>query len=588
MRLGLSLALANRGPSTGGGAPPPAGGTIDLLWDGDLEPLIPVLSLDFPDPQVGDVVKLRRYIAGNYSSYDEATDTITSAPPDPVSPLDFDFGGNWPLDDYEVWAEQLRAAVQINTSNIEAVSITGDITAPILTLQEATVVTSTTATGAVTTNENDGTLFFIASTDVTAATKAQVESGQMHTGAAAAFADDQPVTAAGVQPVNFTGLTPGNTLYPQYMHKDAAGNQSDVVVVTDGFSTGPLLTLPTDAATSATTSSASVSTDTDNGTLFAVTTLSPTKPTALQVENGQNHLGAVTNNKSQAVTVIGVQNITGGFTGHTELTQGYTYFMHKAASGNRSSVSAADGFTTPAAYVATGVLFDGTNDYMKRGADLTGAGSSKLLTVSFWYKSGSDAASYRGVIIPASTINGSGGVNGGVTKTDTHNFRLHWCNSGNTPILDIKSSNNALQIADGWVHCIASVDLSNTGKRHLYMNDVSDLTVTTYTDALMDFASIIADWGVGGAPSGGTKMFGDLAELYFAPGQYIDLSVEANRRKFRSAIGKPADLGSDGSTPTGTAPLIFFKGGATGWATNAGTGGAFTITGTLTDSSTSP
>jgi len=82
----------------------------------------------------------------------------------------------------------------------------------------------------------------------------------------------------------------------------------------------------------------------------------------------------------------------------------------------------------------------------------------------------------------------------------------------------------------------------------------------------------------------------DCADYWFAPNVYIDFTQTANRRKFISAAGKPVDLGADGSTPTGTAPAIFLSGDAspTGFQFNKGTGGAFTLTGTLTNATTSP
>jgi hypothetical protein len=52
-------------------------------------------------------------------------------------------------------------------------------------------------------------------------------------------------------------------------------------------------------------------------------------------------------------------------------------------------------------------------------------------------------------------------------------------------------------------------------------------------------------------------IIGDLAELWFAPGVFIDFSIEANRRKFRKANGKAASLSNDGSGPTGTPPLFY-------------------------------
>ena len=59
----------------------------------------------------------------------------------------------------------------------------------------------------------------------------------------------------------------------------------------------------------------------------------------------------------------------------------------------------------------------------------------------------------------------------------------------------------------------------------------------------------------------------------------IDLSVTANREKFRDSSGNPVDLGWDGSTPTGSQPLIFLGREMDAAAWNAGTqlggGGTF-------------
>ena len=85
---------------------------------------------------------------------------------------------------------------------------------------------------------------------------------------------------------------------------------------------------------------------------------------------------------------------------------------------------------------------------------------------------------------------------------------------------------------------------------------------------------------------------GDIAEVYYAQ-EYVDLSVQANREKFISGTGtgaKPVDLGNDGSIPTGTQPLIYFRGAKDTWnaGTNAGSGGDFTMSGAVVDSSNEP
>eukprot|EP00873_Tetraselmis_striata_P000202 jgi/Tetstr1/420466/TSEL_011579.t1 len=80
-----------------------------------------------------------------------------------------------------------------------------------------------------------------------------------------------------------------------------------------------------------------------------------------------------------------------------------------------------------------------------------------------------------------------------------------------------------------------------------------------------------------------------LAEVYYSP-EYIDLSVEANRRKFISATGVPVSLGADGSLPTGNQPDIYLSGQAANWnaGKNFGSAGDFTVNGTLTGCSSTP
>lgn len=121
-----------------------------------------------------------------------------------------------------------------------------------------------------------------------------------------------------------------------------------IITVTDVDEVAPLLTNPTDVATSDTTADLSVSTDEGNGTLYAVVTQSATPPSAAQVKAGQDHLGGAADfADDQAVSSTGVKTFEA--TGLTAETAYFTYFMHEDAATNQSLVSAADGFTTGAA-----------------------------------------------------------------------------------------------------------------------------------------------------------------------------------------------------------------------------------------------
>lgn len=242
MKLSLEMSLPQQvwrlAPGGGGGGSPPAEGTIDLIWDGDMEALIPAFAIDFPlpEPEVGDVIKMRRSATNLFTTYDEQEDTVTSV--DPVNPLDFVFGGNWSLTTHYVQVLQYRSAVLIDTSNIETVIITGDITAPTLSGPIDTAVNATTGSGSVTTNEADGTLYWVVSTSATPPSAAQVKLGQTHTGAAATDSGSQVVSVVGSQSITggFTGLSPAGTYYAHFMHEDTDANQSSVSSG-NGFST---------------------------------------------------------------------------------------------------------------------------------------------------------------------------------------------------------------------------------------------------------------------------------------------------------------------------------------------------------------
>lgn len=91
-----------------------------------------------------------------------------------------------------------------------------DTTAPTLTSPTGTQTGSTTASGTVSTDEANGTLYYLASINAT------------ETAATVKAASSQTVTATGTQSVSFTGLTASTTYYAHYCHTDAAANDSTV------------------------------------------------------------------------------------------------------------------------------------------------------------------------------------------------------------------------------------------------------------------------------------------------------------------------------------------------------------------------
>lgn len=222
---------------------------------------------------------------------------------------------------------------------------------------------------------------------------------------------------------------------------------------------------------------------------------------------------------------------------------------------------------------------------------LSGVSSNNGITVSFWYKTNSnDTVPQRPIF---EFVTGTGTVfqiyhsNGPSRKIGCSCFV--W--TAGTSLWSMAST-SAINIASGWKHFLISINMNfSSGNRlyNMYIDGVND-SPSLGSDSGPAFNAIDNPTGmeVGGDAYFGTNYIdGCLAEFYVAPG-YTDFSVLANRRKFLSATKRPVFLGSDGSLPSGSQPLIYLKGSGTGFNVNSGSLGNFTTTGTLTVPTSTP
>jgi hypothetical protein len=212
-------------------------------------------------------------------------------------------------------------------------------------------------------------------------------------------------------------------------------------------------------------------------------------------------------------------------------------------------------------------VFDGVNTVINLGGDLPDQTNGKQYTFSTWVYVGDYSSN---AVHPLALVFG-GDVG----------YPLRLTGSGSTRTLQIRmlrffSSIVALQFDSSvnvgentWLHIMCSVDMSNVARRHVYVNDVAYTgTWTTYNNEDLRLQQPNTGWIVGGdrePPTPSAPM--SLAEMYFT-GSYIDLSIEANRRKFITADGLPARLSSDGSLPTGTTPWLYLSGRGNAFAKN--------------------
>ena len=233
------------------------------------------------------------------------------------------------------------------------------------------------------------------------------------------------------------------------------------------------------------------------------------------------------------------------------------------AAGTNSS------YTEPTSYVPVPVTFDGTNDILTRGADLTGASDTPSFFISCWVKRIGGIGSAQ--VIFADDV---GYLNATFNTANKFHVVLYQ-EAGDTQITNILSSNTI--VADNnWHHLMASV---NGSTQHMYIDNVSVLTSSVNTSGDIFWEKPIA---VGAYTGGSAKLNADIADL-IVDDTYIDLSNSTNREKFISATGEPVNPGSDGATAMGASPLIYLNSNALAtWHTNSGTGGGFTENGALT------
>ena len=242
-------------------------------------------------------------------------------------------------------------------------------------------------------------------------------------------------------------------------------------------------------------------------------------------------------------------------------------------------------------YAAEAVTFDGTNDYLTKTTGVTGMTDNKTFTFSSWFFVNSSSNSNDG-FISGNTPGAQGAAAFNIHRQDSSDkivlkAGVHSTTEGTHAIKEQVVSNTVIT-KNTWHHLLISMDAA-TGTFHLYLDDVDDSAAPTVNNLTVDWT--VDNYSAAGTYSGfapiGSFFYGDLADEWFDT-TYMDFSVTANRRKFISATKKPVDLGTDGSTPTGSSPDIFFTGDEAAFVTNQGTMGAFTENGTITNSSNEP
>lgn len=215
-------------------------------------------------------------------------------------------------------------------------------------------------------------------------------------------------------------------------------------------------------------------------------------------------------------------------------------------------------------YIPFATEFDGSNDFYLRGGDLTGNTDTKEGLLSFWFRFDDGGNNDRIIDNTGETFE--------VIVTTADKIRIIAENSAGTDIFQVDTA-TALATGDGvWHHFMASWNLAD-GSEHLYVDGSEDLASTTNDDDAIDYT--VAEWVIGARINATLFFDGGLSELDFST-EYLDLSIESNRRLFINSDGKPVDLGPGCHLPTGTVSIICMQTQFNGFGQNSGTGGDFT------------
>jgi hypothetical protein len=281
-----------------------------------------------------------------------------------------------------------------------------------------------------------------------------------------------------------------------------------------GDTTAPLLTLSTAVQTGPTTATLTVTTDSNDGALNTVGTFSTTQPSALQVENGQDHTGANAPYRPTDLPISSSGLKTINATGLTPATTYHIYHMHKDAAGNSSLVTADVSFTTASSgYTPIYVTFDGTSDYLIRdfNTNITDAAGG---TIAFLINGFGADGSIR------TLFNGSNG-RAGASRLGNNKLQFDFRTAAGA--IWTCTTDNTYTNASGVLQVVASFDGSASPKGQVYINGVAAAFTNTVapTTGVVDWQRV-ANGSIGGSPTGTSLIAGSLAYIA-VKNAFIDL-----------------------------------------------------------------
>lgn len=244
------------------------------------------------------------------------------------------------------------------------------------------------------------------------------------------------------------------------------------------------------------------------------------------------------------------------------------------------------GVGTPA-YAPPAVAWGGA-PYLKRASTLTGGPNSGKFTASIFFRVDGGVSTLRTLFSAVHAATGGGGPEIYVSGGDAL-FVNNYDDSFSSRISFF--TNTLFAISSAWHWLATSYDFNQVvGARapQLYIDGASDLHANFDSgpasanrwDTLIDDIEFAAE-------SGSSFWSGATAVGWIAPGVQLDWSSATVQAKFFTGL-HPVNPGADGSTPTGTAPLILINNAFGAVNINLGSGGDFVTNGSPSSGAPGP
>lgn len=217
--------------------------------------------------------------------------------------------------------------------------------------------------------------------------------------------------------------------------------------------------------------------------------------------------------------------------------------------------------------------FNGTTGYLTKSSPLFADG--KVFSAVFWIEL--DAV---GIFQRVFSIQDTGNAMFAAQINGSNQLTLFGKKTTATAVLGTTTTSPTF--AASTVYCVQiCIDMANTANRQIYINGTAATTTwTTYVNDTINFSNS-NPFCIGSIPTG-NYVNGKISEFYLC-NEYIDFSQEANRLKFRDAFGNPVNLTQQIEAAAIPNPAIYMRFPPTSFGTNSGTGGNFTVNGTITD-----